>query len=133
MSISFYIATADSTATSMDYDRALPENDDEHQLNLTNTNAKNLLRAVGLEYDPEEACGCVLAKDVPALRRDTVRALNTREGRSALVREPYTSGGENTARLIEFGTDDDYATRTLARFLRFLARASELGRHIYWG
>lgn len=132
MSISFYIATADSTDERMDYDRTLPENDELNgcQINLANANAKNLLRAVGLNPEPS---GSVFVQDLAELRRATVLALNTTYGRSGLVRERYAGRGAQGALVLDNGTTDDYAERTLRRFLVFLARASELGRHIYWG
>lgn len=131
MSISFYIATADSTEMRMDYDHALPENDIEGcQLNLANANAANLFRAVGMVSEP---CGFILRENLAKVRSAVVYALNTREGRAHLEREGYGSQGELGCRVIEMPTADDYAERTLRRFLVFLARASELGRHIYWG
>ena len=136
MSMTFSIAAAERRAYTV------PETGETHTysvsddvedglaMNLANANARNLLATVGLELDD---AGEVPAERVSDVLRATLLALNTRAGRSGLVRPAYESHEPGHAHVYDAGTDEDYAVRRLTQFATLLKRAADLRRAIVWG
>src|SRR5215510_10180805 len=94
------------TNMSVTFDLAGARSADDTYLNLCNTNAAGLLEAVGLPIEPY---GELAAAELPATIRRVLFALNTKNGRTSMIRETEAGTGTNGASWVSFGLDDDGA------------------------
>lgn len=102
---------------------------DTPECNFANGNATALLRLLGL---PADACGDVAAKDVPAVLRRCLAAINVRGSRAHLLSEPYTERGTRGATAYFGGNTDDQTLSRLTRMAELLMWASQNGKGMSW-
>ena len=116
--------------------------------NFSNSNAKALLRLLGIEMDPEDCCGHIDFEGLPALRRTILGMLN---GDVPTLREPVaidpqprlaiTSLDGGTERVIQesccgyydAGLDSAGVRQRLEALLQVIVEAQNKGLGICWG
>jgi len=124
-------------------DRFVP---DGPTLNLSNGNAFDLLRHLGLQDD--EYTGHVAAKDLPALRRRLIKMLNSEKDQSAMTKDTtdtqgdmgatntqgnVTSIGRQGARMVDMGRTPEQVKRYAKVMLDMVEYAMKGDHIISWG
>jgi hypothetical protein len=98
---------------------------DEHDVNMANSNARELLTYLGLETD--DLCGTADADDL------TGRCLVAMALAPDVELIPTVQHGEQGARLIDLGRAKGYVPAKLEALLELCRFAKEQGRSIQWG
>ena len=115
------------------YDNAFPE------MNMCNSNAAAILRAVGLHDSEDDLCGNVSQKEIPTVIQNIMLVLNSDEKVNLHTRERTVSMNadkENarlTPRFISFGINAEYIKDRLNELLTFVKFAQDNDKGFYWG
>jgi hypothetical protein len=92
------------------------------EINLSNSNAKAILTAMGLLVPDDGIYGEWEVKDLPMIRQRLIALLN-KPGKA--TEESYHSGN-----FYYNGRDDEYVERTCNRLLKLVVAAQEVGYNI---
>lgn len=104
---------------------------DAPECNFANGNAYVVLGALGLAN--EELYGHVENKDLPALRKKIIRAMNSSRTVSGMVRPSEEFTGAKGCKVIQCGTPEESVLYRFNALLTLAAYAQEHGYDITWG
>jgi hypothetical protein len=102
----------------------------EPQCNFANSNARDILAALGLA--DEELCGRVDHGDLPEFIRKIIRVINSR-GIDSMAREPEEFSGAQGCKVIVCGSTPERARERFNSILVLAKWAQENGHGISWG
>jgi hypothetical protein len=116
------------------------------EINLSNSNASAILRALGVTLEPDY-CGTWEVEQLPEILARAMKLANIEELRSPAVSETVQSGGELRrgesdgnvvsltagCRMISFGRSDEYVRQTALRLVELLRIAKEQSFSVTWG
>lgn len=95
------------------------------EINLANSNARDLLRVLMPEKAYPDLCGEWAQEDLVRVRRNAIEALNSRRVRSGLETKSFSEVGDRGCVVYTCGRDADYVTGRLESFLELTRVAME--------
>ncbi len=105
-----------------------------HELNLANTNARNILHMLGEDVDDSDLYGAWETPDaIRKVRGSILKARNVSSHRVDALRETTEEGGFGKCRVVNMGYTDDQVQDRLARLDVLLSYALENGYKVTWG
>jgi len=98
--------------------------------NFANVNARDIMSLIDL---PQEPCGDLSLEKTPEILRKALAALNLRNRRKCLDREPMMETGARGARVFYSGNTDSQTKRRLEQIIEVLKYAIEHNQKMSWG